>query len=621
MIKIPYGDADFKAVITEGYFYQDRSHYIQLLEEHSKFLMFLRPRRFGKSLFINMLAHYYGIQHVSIFNQLFGNLHIGKHPTALVNQYLVLQFDFSGIETNNITYTFDAFLRQIKAGVRDFMTNYVFLLKEEQIKNIKNQETPSGVLSELLTSLSENLVFEKHKIYVLIDEYDQFTNELLAFHPHHFQTIVSQNGYVRKFYEVLKFGTSMGRIGRIFITGVAPVTVDSMTSGFNIASDITLDIRYHNMMGFIESEVKGILIKIEMPQNTIDENIEELRHWYDGYLFNIEATEHLYNTDMVLYFAHQYLHKKAYPAKMLDSNIASDYQKIASIFNLGGGEERISFEYLNQLLETGECTTVLTERFNPNKGFTIDDTFSMLFYMGMLTIKSASSMDWTLQMPNYVIKKLYFEYFTTLILGLERGRLLPMIREAIKQLIFKGNMEPFAKIVGLALQKAHSNRDKIAYGEKHLKTLMIGLLYPHESYRVCSEYESEGKYPDIFLERIPQVNIPYEIVIELKYIKKEDALKFVEKQLDGSFKILESPTEDTKPKRGKAKKIKPAATIVPNIAVPITSNLTLLDAITEQGTNQLKIYMHSQKFERPNVLGFCLVFVGNECQKMVTYPT
>jgi hypothetical protein len=618
MIRIPYGDADFKAVITEGYFYQDRTEYIQQLENHAKFVMFLRPRRFGKSLFINMLACYYGKEYAPKFNQLFGHLYIGQQPTPLANQYLILKFDFSGIETNNIAHTFDSFLSKVKSGVRTFMAAYKYLFKEYQIQNIKNQEIPSKVLTELLEALNENNAFEEHKIYVLIDEYDQFTNELLAFHPHHFQTIVSQNGYVRKFYEVLKSGSSDGRFARIFITGVAPVTVDSLTSGFNIASDITLDINYHNMMGFIESEVKAILLQVGFLANTIDSHITELRFWYDGYRFDPNTTHHLYNTDMVLYFAHQYQSKKAYPTKMLDANIASDYQKIASIFNLASGvEERTHFEYLNQLLETGECTTILTERFNPNKGFTMDDVFSMLFYMGMMTIQSVSSMDYTLKMPNYVIRKLYFEYFTALMLGLERGRLLPMIREAIKQLVFKGKMEAFAQIVGLALQKAHSNRDKVAYGEKHLKTLMIGLLYPHETYRVCSEYESEGKYPDIFLERIPQVQIPYEIVIELKYIKKEDALKTIEKQANGTFKIIEPPqTAPAKPKRGKAAKVKVAPVVPAN-----PSDITVFDATIEQGTNQLQMYMKSQKFDRPNVLGFCLVFVGNECQKIVAYPS
>jgi hypothetical protein len=146
---------------------------------------------------------------------------------------------------------------------------------------------------------------------------------------------------------------------------------------------------------------------------------------------------------------------------------------------------------------------------------------------------------------------------------------------------------------------------------------MIGLLYPHETYRVYSEYESEGKYPDIFLERIPQVQIPYEIVIELKYIKKEDALKSVEKQANGTFKIIEPPqTAPTKPKRGKAAKVK-VAPVVP--ANPL--DITPFDATVEQGTNQLQMYMKSQKFDRPNVLGFCLVFVGNECKKIVAYPS
>jgi hypothetical protein len=174
MIRIPYGDADFKGIITEGYFYQDRTEYIQRLENHAKFVMFLRPRRFGKSLFINMLACYYGKEYAPKFNQLFGHLYIGQQPTPLANQYLILQFDFSGIETNDISRTFESFLMQVKAGIREFMSTHSRFLTSTQTEHIKNQTSPAAVLTELLTALNENNVFEKHSIYVLIDEYDQF---------------------------------------------------------------------------------------------------------------------------------------------------------------------------------------------------------------------------------------------------------------------------------------------------------------------------------------------------------------------------------------------------------------------------------------------------------------
>jgi hypothetical protein len=614
MLKIPYGLANYRNLIKGGYFYLDRTDYIQKLEEYSSlYPIFLRPRRFGKTLFINMLAAYYGIQYKDEFQQLFGHLYIGKNPTPLANQYLILQFDFSGIETNDVSKTFDAFLQKVKAGVERFMRTYPQFVSEAQADAVLQNISPSSVLIKFFSVFYG--IKNPPQIYVLIDEYDQFTNELLAFHYHDFQDIVSKNGYVRKFYEVLKTESGTGIIGRIFMTGVAPVTVDGMTSGYNISSNISADGRFHDMMGFTEPEMSDFLKQLGIPASEIDDKLAELRNWYDGYRFDAENIRHLYNTDMVLYFAQKYMIRNAFPTQMLDSNIASDYRKISNIFKIGGNES-IALSHLSHLLETGELTTYITQQFNIERGFTIGDVFSMLFYSGMTSIKSVAGNLYTFQMPNYVIKKLYFDYFTALTLGLEYGKLMNTIGDSIHQLVYNGHIETFTQLVGTALRKAHSNRDKVSYGEKHLKTLMIGLLFPYESYRICSEFEIDSRYPDIFLERIPQVNIKHEVVIELKYIKKEDALKW----LDSEGNMIETTSSTTAKKKGrKAKNApNPPPVTVPNTPIPV-GTITLFDSVVEQGTKQLVGYMQSERFQRPNILGFCLIFVGNDCKKIINY--
>jgi hypothetical protein len=317
---------------------------------------------------------------------------------------------------------------------------------------------------------------------------------------------------------------------------------------------------------------------------------------------------------MVLYFAQQYMINNSYPDVMLDSNIASDYRKISNIFKIGGNES-IALSHLSHLLETGELTTYITRQFNIERGFTISDVFSMLYYSGMTTIKAVEGNLYTFQMPNYVIQKLYFDYFTALTLGLEYGKMMNYIGESIQQLVYNGHIETFTQLVGTALRKAHSNRDKVSYGEKHLKTLMIGLLFPYESYRICSEFEIDSRYPDIFLERIPQVNIKHEVVIELKYIKKEDSLKW----LDNEGNMIETTSSTTKKKGRKAKNApNPPPVTVPNTPIPV-GTITLFDSVVEQGTKQLVGYMQSERFQRPNILGFCLIFVGNDCKKIINY--
>jgi Predicted AAA-ATPase/PD-(D/E)XK nuclease superfamily len=614
MLNIPYALAYFDELRRDKCFYVDRTHFIEQLERYgTRYALFLRPRRFGKSLWISILAHYYDVNKAADFQQLFGDLHVGRHPTALANQFRILRFDFSGIETNDVRKVYDAFLLKVKEGFSNFLSHYESHFTAAQTDTILNQPMASSMAVEFFMAQERNKPYPP--LYVLIDEYDQFTNELLSFHFADFKDIVSKNGYVRKFYEVLKSQAMLGSIARIFMTGVAPVTVDSMTSGFNIMTDLSLQLRFHQMMGFTESEVGELLQKIDLPAAQMDQTLEDLRHWYDGYRFNIKAPQHLYNPEMVLYFARYYQSELEYPKKMLAANVATDYKKIANIFRIAN-EEKLILTQLTQFLETGEIKSYLTDRFNVELGFTISDIWSMLFYSGMTTIQSVLGNSYTFQLPNYVIKSLYYDYFMALQLGLAYGNLRHEIRDAIEQLVMQGDIEPFTKYVARVLDKEHSTRDNYGYNEKHLKTLVIGMLFPYESYLIRSEMELNRRYIDVFLERIPQVDIKHEIVLELKYVKKENRSKWADK--DG--KPVDPPAPPTPVKKvAKSRKTQtPALPVAPALPAPVPVK-PFLEDVAERGYQQLCEYMVMPRFQRPNLLGFCLVFVDKECYKILPY--
>jgi hypothetical protein len=531
MLKLPYGESNFTTVIGGGYFYQDRTAYIRELEAAPKFQYYLRPRRFGKSLFVSMLEHYYGLEHQSEFNNLFGQLDIGKNPTPLANQYMILRFEFSGIQTNTAENTFNGFFKNVRDSVRVFLKQYEFIFPPEIHQSIIEQQEPNDVLKELFFYYRKNSIAKKlPKIYLLIDEYDHFANELISFNFTLFAKSVTENGFVRKFYETLKIATWNGVIDRLFITGVSPVTLDSMTSGFNIGTNLSLHPLFNSMMGFEEKEVQGILKGIGVKKKDLAPVLNDLRAWYDGYLFHIDAKSHVYNPDMVLYFAVYYQSMKKYPDNLLDSNIASDYTKIRNIFKIQQNEES-HLNTLRILSDTGEITAELTTEFSLVKNFNQNDLVSLLFYMGFLTIKGEELGSHIFTFPNYVIKKLYSDYFISM---LEEQTNLPIdnskLNFALRELANWGNPEHLYQEVR-EIVKVLSTRDAKDFNEMSLKAIFVSLLHQQKFCYVHSEFESERQYVDVFLETIRGYGVKFEVAFELKYVKKGETIN-LEKELD-----------------------------------------------------------------------------------------
>ncbi len=564
MIKIPYGISDFQSLRLEKYFYQDRTSYIEVLEKwSSKYLVFLRPRRFGKSLFISVLHHYYGLEYKQEFQQIFGDLYIGKKPTENANAYLVLRLDFSRIDTATHESTYQGFLSNVLYSASIFLGAYRQFYTGEQKHIIENGKSPEEIIKSIFRFTNQNQV--PHKIYVLIDEYDHFANELLSFDMDRFKADVSRNGFVRKFYESLKTATGEGIIDRIFITGVSPITLDSLTSGFNICDNISLNPLFHDMMGFTHIETVGLLNLTDVQTGKSAFIAADLAEWYNGYRFSRRSKAALFNPDMILYFLKEYNIDQTYPEEMMDVNIVSDYSKIRRIFKIGGNENE-KFGLLEELVNVGYIDFSLTRLYNVDAVFTQDDFLSLLFYMGLLTLQESNSSDWRFKIPNYVIKKLYFEYFAALFLeNTQFASSMRPITRAIDALVNEGNPDLFFKVVELVLKENDSNRNALRYGEEHLQTLMAALLFPYKAFRIHSEYEIDRGYADIFLERIPGRNIKYEIVLELKYVKK-------------------------------------------------AAKNTLAKVITDAET-QLNGYMTGERFSRPDARGFYVVFFGGAVYK------
>ena len=537
MIKIPYGKSNFKDLIEDNYFYQDRTSYIETLENYgSTYLVHLRPRRFGKSLFLSMLRHYYGQQYKNDFNTIFGQTFISTHLTAEVNNYLILDFDFSGINTATIETTYAGFLRNTLIGIGTFLTDYNTYFTKQQIKDILQEKEAHLAISMLFSTWQNNQIDKK--IYILIDEYDHFANEIISFNFNDFSNIVSKNGFVRKFYEIIKTATRNGIVDRIFITGVSPITLDSMTSGFNIASNITLSSKFNNMLGFEEAEVRGILEKIDVPLDKITIVLDDLRDWYNGYLFSAETENlpRLYNPNMVLYFAQKYQDIKGYPKDLLDANIASDYTKIRKLFQIGGNEKG-HIEALRELLKNGEIVSPLITQFSFERNFASEDLISLLFYMGFLTIKNERLGLYSFTFPNYVIKKLYSDYFLSFT---REENALPIdnrqLNEAIRTLATDGNPNPFFNEVMLIL-KSMSPRDAKNFNENTLKAIVVSLLHQQIFYYVHSEYPSKHFYMDIFLETISGYKPKYEVAFEFKYLKKGESKALETKLLEASNQL------------------------------------------------------------------------------------
>ena len=513
-LKIPYGLSNFKDVRTQGYLYVDKTGYIERLEDNGKYHILLRPRRFGKSLLLSALEYYYDIGYAADFETLFGDLYIGQHPTTLKSSYQVLFMEFSGISTETPEDIYRTFNTKIELALRRCLERYDYPIAA--IADVSRRASPHEKMEAFFEAV------DGQKILLLIDEYDHFANTILAEDIPLFQSIVGKGGFVRSFYETLKTATQRGTLDRLFITGVTPIMLDSMTSGFNIGKNLSLHEDFNTAMGFTKTEVQHLLQPlVEACSLDADALMNDVARWYNGYRFHSQATETVFNANMVLYFLDNFNVKRcSYPKQMLDENIASDYGKIMGMFSIGNRDD--NFAVLDELINTGIVTAQQRRKFDFEKGFDRDDFISLLGYMGFASLQGENLTGEVFSIPNHVMLELYFHYFKV---ELERRNQISIpnhaIRVAVETLALRNDMQPLMAELARVLALL-SNRDSLWLDEEHIKTILLTLLYQSPAYFIQSEREMNRRYPDILLlERSPyQVN--HQHLIELKYSKKGD---------------------------------------------------------------------------------------------------
>ena len=519
-VKLSYGVSNFNMLVRDKYYYVDKTKYIEQLEENpERYIFFLRPRRFGKSLLVSQLRYYYGLEHKKQFDRIFGNYHIGKNPTPGANKYHVLYFEFSRIDTTTEDSTFQGFLENVRDGIKEFIAQYDQI--SDSVKtNILSSKAPNIMLMKLFRA------YRQAKIYVIIDEYDHFANEILAFNFNGFKSFVSKNGFVRKFYETIKAATGDGIVEYFFGTGVTPITLDSMTSGFNIAKNFSTQQNFNEWLGFTEKEVEQ-LIHLSMSDKSNPQLLKNIRELYNGYLFN-ENCERIYNPDMVLYYLSEYQKNDRPPKELVDTNIASDYGKIKKLFALQ--DPFRNSQVLDELMTSGETIATLIPQYSFERDFDRDDFVSLLFYLGLISMKDDNLDALIFSIPNYVIKSLYRAFFIDFIKS-EKNLVFETadVKSSIRQLAQHNTIDPFIRLVEAAL-KSLSNQDFKKFDEKYVKALFVGFASLSKLYFIKSEPEIENKYPDILFLHRPPFFPEYQFLFELKYINKagEKALQTIE---------------------------------------------------------------------------------------------
>ena len=530
MKKLPYGISNYEELKEENYYYVDKTKYIEKLENLAeKRIMFLRPRKFGKSLFTSVLENYYDINKKDKFDELFKYTYIGKTPSKLKNSYHILRFNFSGINTKDEEGAILSFKREVASSINVFVKRYGL-----DFYTNENEEA-----EDILDNLFKAFYIQKQeeKIYVIIDEYDHFANELLGFKTEEFKNMISKNGKIRKWYEILKKGTETV-VDRIFITGVAPITLDSMTSGFNIVKDLTQDRTFNEMMGFTEEEVIKMMKDQELTKEEQKYLLPIMKENYDGYRFSLEGEfdNNLYNSNMCLYFLNEYVKYKEIPKKLVDVNIASDYSKIGNMLRLCKGEKRL--EIITKTMSGEGLISEITEKFNPEIGFGETEMISMLYYLGYLTIEDVISNIPKLVIPNKAIKEIYGEYFLKILS--EEENLIVDTREYTEiglEMLIEGKIKKGVDLLQKFLGNL-SNRDYQNFDEKYVKVMFYCIAMSLKTFWVKSELEVEREYQDILLIPKELGKGYYTILIEFKYLKKNEDNKLEEKQKEAKEQII-----------------------------------------------------------------------------------
>lgn len=565
-MKFPYGLSDFGTLIQEGYWYQDRTDRLPQLEEAGRQLIFIRPRRFGKSLLLSMLEHYYDLNRADQFDRLFGHLAIGRNPTPLRNRFFVMRWDFSLIPAQGEIRDIEHALHQhINDRIDRFRRTYAHHLRTPILIQ------PDNALSSWESALA--VVAETpNKLYLLIDEYDNFANEVLMSGQDggqsRYEALLYGEGLLKTVFKAVKAGAGGLGLDRVFITGVSPIVLSDMTSGYNVGENIYLEDQFNDLCGFTETEVGRVLGQLaaegsperganpatwtpvtavapaatrgaamartpatraastlaSSPPWTPEAALATMRTFYNGYRFSELATESLYNPTLSLYFFKALGRDGRYPRRMLDENLAMDRNKLAYVARLPGGEDLLIAAL------SGDDQVVIPElaqRFGVADvlAATKDEPFmaSLLYFFGILTLAGLTSFnECMLHIPNLVARGLYVERL--------REDWLPQagtardLPEAVRRLGQWGDLAPLADLIERSYFRVLSNRDYRWTNELLVKFAFLTLLFDDRLYMAVSELETDRGFVDLALIVRPDMRRfqALDLLLEFKYLSLKE---------------------------------------------------------------------------------------------------
>ncbi|MBF0210638.1 MAG: AAA family ATPase [Desulfamplus sp.] len=525
-MRLPYGISDFREVVLKNYFYCDRTDLISNIEK-DKFQLFLRPRRFGKSLLLSMIENYYDITKKDEFNSMFGHLKIGKNPTSLRNSYFILKWDFSCIDSSGDL-----------DSIRQSLFNHINLCIRQFILHYKSYDIPEIIVDEAdalssIKSLSNAMQAVNLPVYLLIDEYDNFANEVMmssSMKTEKYESLVQKEGILKTVFKNVKASASSSVIDRIFITGVSPVVMSDITSGFNIAKNIYFKPKYNQLCGFTEKEIADAVSQIaqecDIKQDKAKEMVDLMRIYYNGYCFSVDAKDLVYNPTLALYFLDNLQEMCKPPKNMFDDNLSMDRAKLIYISKINGGHQLIldlmQDDHEVAIEEISQKFGI--ERMLSDKSHDRAFLVSFLYYFGVLTIAGQDIHGKTrFKVPNTVMKRLYVDRINEMFLPEPIDR--DDGKSAAEKLYQKGDMRELCNFVENRYFKVFHNRDYRWANELTVKTAFLTLLYNDILFIMDSEKEIDRRYADLTMIIRPDMRKfeLFDILIEFKFVSLSDA--------------------------------------------------------------------------------------------------
>ena len=541
---IPYGISDFNQMRNGNFYFVDKTMYLPLIEEMPSYLFLIRPRRFGKSLFLSMMHTYYDILQKDNFDKYFGDLWIGSHPTEQRNSFQVLFFDFSkagcSLPGADLMSSFNEYCSII---INQFAHQYAPFYDADFKETVENIESAKAKLAYIEIKAKE----KGYPLYLIIDEYDNFTNVILSEHGQKmFHDLTHASGFYREYFKQFK-----GMFNRIFLMGVSPITLDDLSSGYNIDWNISTDSRFNAMMGFDETEVREMLCYYQqngLLVGNIEAMITEMKPWYNNYCFARMSLDNdrVFNCDMTLYYLRNQIDFHRPPENMVDKNIRTDYSKLKMLARIDHDttHEGSRMSTIEEIAAKGEILVDLHTSFPSEKIADIENFRSLLYYYGLLTMCGTRGDRLKMCIPNNCVREQYLGFLRDYYQQAHSLN-LSHLKDLIDDFAFDGHWQPFFETIARAYRENSSIRDAIE-GERNLQGFLKAYLAIASYYLVQPELEMNYGYCDFFLlpdkARYSDIELCY--ILELKYAPRTATAEELETQAEEGRKQLLQYSKD-----------------------------------------------------------------------------